>query len=803
MYANIPAELRALPQWVVWKYVDRGGDKPTKMPYNAFTGAPASSTDPATWCPFDTAVQAAASNACNGIGFVLSLSDPYCFIDLDTYDPTLSDADKARHAKIYEAFPGYAELSPSGKGLHLIVKGKTIDGKKRRGVEIYSSGRFMTMTGNAYRAAPIEDAQELVSRLWEECGGEEVSSHANATLDVTSTKTDAQVIDQGLRAVNGERFKNLLNGEWKLDYPSQSEADFAFVDMLAFYTQDRAQIKRIFRASPLGQREKAQRDSYFDAPRYGMLNKAFDNQPPQVDVDAMAAMLNRKLAEIRATPVPMPPGFAPEQVPTLPVAGDPGPSPEPHAEQAAPAPAVYQQHTPSQTLYTAPPGLVGEIAHYIYASAPRPVPEIALCAAIGLLAGITGRAYNVSGTGLNQYILLLATTGSGKEGMANGIGHLMTAVCRTVPGASDFIGPGEIRSDAALLKYLAKRSASFLTLTGEFSSYLSQMANVNAPAHLKGIKRALLDLYSKSGRGQVLRQTIYSDSDKSTKEVLSPAFSMLGEGAPDEFYEALDERLIADGLLTRFTIFEYKGPQPVLNEQRNQQPPPELVERVAQLAAQCLQINNANTAVDVQLSPEALSLMQGFERFCREQINGRDATEVTRHIWNRAHLRAMKMAALVAVGQNPFQPTIDYAAALWATDLSYANTKALLGKFERGEVGAVAGDDKHVQEVTRVIRDFILRDAAYIGKYCDGVDEAVRYQNARVVPYGYINKRLSAVSAFRTDRRGAAFALRVAITTMIDSGKLVELSKQDAFNKFTSAQRCYAIAKPAAFLPES
>jgi len=53
---------------------------------------------------------------------------------------------------------------------------------------------------------------------------------------------------------------------------------------------------------------------------------------------------------------------------------------------------------------------LGEIAHFIYNAAPRQVEEVAIAGAIGLLSGICGRSYNVSGTGLNQYILLLAKT---------------------------------------------------------------------------------------------------------------------------------------------------------------------------------------------------------------------------------------------------------------------------------------------------------------------------------------------------------------------------------------------------------
>jgi len=48
--------------------------------------------------------------------------------------------------KIVEAFGGYAEISQSGTGVHIIVKGKAPN-KKRGKVEAYSSERYFAMTG--------------------------------------------------------------------------------------------------------------------------------------------------------------------------------------------------------------------------------------------------------------------------------------------------------------------------------------------------------------------------------------------------------------------------------------------------------------------------------------------------------------------------------------------------------------------------------------------------------------------------------------------------------------------------------
>ena len=53
---------------------------------------------------------------------------------------------------------------------------------------------------------------------------------------------------------------------------------------------------------------------------------------------------------------------------------------------------------------------------------------------------------------------------------------------------------------------------------------------------------------------------------------------MIGETTPGRLYEALDESLIADGLLPRFTIIIYRGDRPALNKHRIGQPSQNLTE---------------------------------------------------------------------------------------------------------------------------------------------------------------------------------------------------------------------------------
>jgi primase-polymerase (primpol)-like protein len=144
---NIPEEMRQYRNWVVWKLEERDGDL-TKMPYIAGGVGRASSTDSLTWRSFEEAAQALETGRYSGVGFVFSSGDPFTGIDLDDCrDPETGEI-KEWAEKIIEALGGYAEVSQSGEGVHIIVRGKGPN-KKRGGVEAYSIERFFAMTGVA------------------------------------------------------------------------------------------------------------------------------------------------------------------------------------------------------------------------------------------------------------------------------------------------------------------------------------------------------------------------------------------------------------------------------------------------------------------------------------------------------------------------------------------------------------------------------------------------------------------------------------------------------------------------------
>jgi hypothetical protein len=754
MYDNIPLEMRLYPQWVAWRYEEvEDSDKPTKVPYCVKTGRLAKTNAPETWCSFDEALQVLKNhNWYNGIGFVLTENDPYAFIDLD--DTKGDQIATDRQIKIYNEFCSFAERSPSGKGLHIIIKGEIPSGRKRSFIEIYSQGRFMTMTGDVYRGEQINNYNDLLNALYEQMGEGRNAALFYAGLEKASS-TDERILEIAASAANGEKFYDLYHvGNWQKYYPSQSEADFALFDIIAFYSQNGQQTQRIFLNSKLAEREKSRAQYRINY----MLNRCFDRMLPPVDIEH----LQNKMVEVLAQ--------------------------KEKEEKPTPKAKKVENHS---DVYSLPPGLVGDVAKFIYDQAPRPVREIALAGALGFVSGIVGRSYNISGTGLNQYILLLANTGMGKEAIAKGVDKMIAAIVKVVPPANDFVGPGSIASGQAILKYMAKGPTSFVSIVGEVGGLISDIAKPNCPPHLSSLKNFMLDAFNKSGQNNVLRPSIYSDKEKNTVAVYAPAFSMVGETAPEPFYEGLHEGMIANGFLPRFNIIEYHGKRVALNENHMYvQPSFELIEKLATICAHSLMLNGQNKAIDVQLSQDAKKLFDEFNVHCDLNINTSDR-ETRRHLWNRAHIKALKMAGVIAVGCNPYNPEIDNEVANWAINLVVADVRNMLSRFEAGEIGVDNEETKQLSKVMDCVKDFILHPWGDCVKYAG--ETFSNLHAAKIIPYTYIHRRLASVAVFRTDRMGATNAIKRALKTLCERGDIQEVGKATLINEYKTNALCYMI----------
>jgi len=734
---NIPSELQSLNQWVLWRYVEKDG-KQTKIPYT-FTGKAASVIDPQTWCSFEQAL--AVCGGFNGVGFVLHHTDPFTIIDLDNKpEHPCTPEQLERHTKIYEAFDSYTERSVSGTGVHIIVSGRVPSGVHRDNVEAYSTGRYMICTGDVIRNTPIRDHQPMLDLLY----GEMKPPETTTLTDIDSILDDKEVCEMAMRAINADKYNALCRGEIA-EYPSQSEADFALLSIIAYYTRDNEQVRRMFRMTALGKRAKATQDNVY---------------------------LNRCLEKIRATQP------APIDLSTL--VANATAAMKPKAEPVVPK----NPPLPGMTL---PPGLIGEMAQYFYKTAIRPVPEIALAAAIALASGVCGRAYNVSGSGLNQYLILLARTGAGKEGAAMGIDKLIAAVRPQLPMVEEFIGPAAFASGQSLIKVLNNKPC-FVSVLGEFGLTLQQISDGRANSAEKMLKKVLLDLYAKSGWNSILRSSVYSDIEKNTSLVQAPNVTILGESTPETFFDGLDASHIAEGLIPRFSVIEYTGPRPPRNQNAHTPPDQSLIQRFADLCAVSITTSNNNVCIHVQFDNHSVALMDEFDRHA-DSIMNESKVEVEMQIWNRAHLKALKLSALLAVGVNPHQPIVTTDLAEWAISFVSRDCALLAGRFSAGDVGN--GDSKQFHDLRRIVNEYFTLSAEKQNGY--GVSTAMF--KAKVIPYLYLSRRTVNLAAFKVDRVGATAALKKIIQGYLDSGLLIEIPRPVMDKTFGFSGAAYGVGK--------
>lgn len=248
-YSRVPKELKALPNWVCWGW----NGELLKKPINPLTGCGAKAGHPETWGTFEQAYKHVELGTCKGVGFEFADGGGLVGVDLDhCLDGNSGEITSPFVCQAVRAFRSYSEISPSGTGLHIICRGKLPGpGIHREKIEMYDSGRFFTVTGKQFSPDSLADAQDAINRYY----GVLTKRAKPAQAPEKSTGeeqrpllSDDELID---RARKSAKFDQLWRGDIQ-GYPSQSEADLALCNSLAFWAgRDAEQMDRLFRQSGL------------------------------------------------------------------------------------------------------------------------------------------------------------------------------------------------------------------------------------------------------------------------------------------------------------------------------------------------------------------------------------------------------------------------------------------------------------------------------------------------------------------------------------------------------------------------
>lgn len=263
----VPEQLADLRRWLVWRAEERNG-KLSKIPYRADGHGKASSTDSSSWSDLPTAL--AAVESFDGLG--IALGDGLAGVDLDRC--VVDDRIAPWAQEIIDALDSYAEFSPSGSGVHVLILGELTRDRHRRDlgdghIEVYSQGRYFTFTGDHVPGTPVdvnprqEELDALHLRLFPE-PETPPAPEPEPEPEQVGTTSDAELLAKMFAAKNGAKVRALFDGDTSA-YPSASEADEALCCHLAFWTaKDPVAIDRLFRLSGLYRPKWEERADYRD-----------------------------------------------------------------------------------------------------------------------------------------------------------------------------------------------------------------------------------------------------------------------------------------------------------------------------------------------------------------------------------------------------------------------------------------------------------------------------------------------------------------------------------------------------------
>ncbi len=761
-FDHLPEEMRWAQQWCV--------AGPEKAPYsvNGQGLYRASVTDPSHWLDFETSVEAAQHVGAK-VGYVISSTDSLTCIDLDVKDRDnepdprkwTTQEQLNRFWAIVQAFDSYTERSLSGKGLHIWVRGKIGKGCRRDGVEVYSQERFIICTGDVVHNKPIRECQGLLDILLKEIQAGQANDTADL-VEIDATEPDNVIWHRAATAVNNDKFIPLCEGKWlDLGYPSQSEADLSLMSMFCFYSKSNEQCRRLFRMTKLGQREKAVKNNrYLDYTISRIRGRQEREDLAQADIKTQAEKLIERLQSI------------------------------PQATAQQPAPAAVKVATMSpQPIYEEkgiswPPGFAGYIAGYIYKSAPRPVKEVAIVAALGLLAGICGKAFSIPQSGLNLYIILVARSAIGKEAMHSGIASLMESVRNRLPQAMNFVDFSDFASGPALSKAVAANSC-FVNVAGEWGRKLRRLAKEDKnEGPMQQLRTVMTNLYQKSGPASIVGGITYSNKDQNIAAVSGVSYSMIGETTPSTLYESLTESMMDDGFLSRFTIIEYEGDRPPHNYAAIQQPDQPLSDALAQLCHHSLTLLHRNARQEVLRDDESAEILYRFDLECDDRING-VTDEAQRQMWNRAALKVTRIAALLAVADNFLNPVIQRAHVDWALEVVRKDIYSMQKKLMAGDVGV--HDHSRERKVISIMRDHIVNGVA------KSYNVPTKMIQHGVIPKKLILARTNRLNSFTSHRMGSTVALNQTLQSLIDSGDVAEVPKDILVKEYSYHGKCYRL----------
>jgi hypothetical protein len=285
-----------------------------------------------------------------------------------------------------------------------------------------------------------------------------------------------------------------------------------------------------------------------------------------------------------------------------------------------------------------PSGLLRLIFDFYCDCAYRESHVMGMAVSLSLCETIFGRRVR-SHTDMrtNDYNLILATTGSGKEACESAI----TKILNAADASGSHMLPPDVQSGNGLMHAIALNPCS-VWVCDEFGKILQAVLDKKGNQHVKNIGNHLLKLYGKSAG--TYGGAAHSDGVRN--KVDQPHLVVLGLSTASTVFDSITSENVADGLLGRIAFWPVQDRPEPKTDLEIVTPPEELVAKVAswiQFAPGGGNLASVNPNPEtVKMSVDARLRWQSHAKQIDEKM--RSEPESRAAVWARVATRSMKLA---------------------------------------------------------------------------------------------------------------------------------------------------------------
>lgn len=740
---KIPSDLIALPQWVVWRLTKRDSTKSTKVPYRPKQPkVMADTTKPETWGTFQEAWAAYKDlyNELDGVGFVFTEKDDFVGIDFDSHDSaTRSPNDQARRDLIFAqavSVHSYVERSPSGKGFHLIIRGR-MHGRGLNdhgaGVEMYDRNRYFTVTGlieNGFNA--ITQQQNLVDFIEQHLrgstgeGAEEGRDRrrpppAEGRLRALGL-SDQEVLDRANK-IDPKTFQSIYDGHHRNGPGEWSDSFFSLLCSLDYITGDQQQVYSLIIRSPFVTNSPPASGG---EPRLTKARRTFvdtywaarDINTPNLEEAAVnQERAERAMREAEKT--------VDEIADRLSV----------HATELLKAYPIRAEYL----KLCHPPGYMAEFVKATERAMRMPFLKYALPATLTVFSGLLGRRYKqFDGDGINIMTVLAAPTTTGKTQTMNAWKRFLDEAVVTAqaqpqnkfhPVRSPLI-TASTSSIQGIYQDLMDRPNAVWFIE-EAAAQIKQLTEAKTVVDIQ-FKDAFNALHGAAAIGETFTAPRSVANRKAGYEdihnlCVAPYWTL-----PESKFDVFTQDAL-DGYLSRIICIVHRGEAgkrvPELEVVRRLSPREHgaLVILLGLVAKTNFAYNNAehDRAMLTNVTQSELVIIDYREIYhlieqmesIGENIKNRALRKEIPQVYtvvSRLSMNAKRIAGTLAVLDNPYLPVVTTDHYEWAIGYCLLALVELLSDMDKGEIGEAASDN--YLTVKRAVRELLKKNKGGVPK---------------------------------------------------------------------------------------